>query len=227
MEYTGSQTCPVCGGEKVPGSTCTSCGKHPGTGRPSSIMSEPWSPAPATSPATDTRSAAPFPQGPTSTPGVRVPSPPGGLDGTAAAGLAGFWIRVCAYVLDSIILSVIVWLLLTVAIAGYSLGASGSFSADYVASSRASWPSMAGMVVYFTLFLARGGQTPAKKLFGLRVVRTDGGPLTNGQALIRTIGYYVNMLTFGIGFLWVAVDRRKQGLHDKIAGTLELRVRPA
>jgi uncharacterized RDD family membrane protein YckC len=41
---------------------------------------------------------------------------------------------------------------------------------------------------------------------------------------VRTLGYYLNHFTLCIGFLWVAVDPRKQGLHDKIAGTYEIRV---
>lgn len=162
-----------------------------------------------------------------------LPIPRGGPGAESGAPIfAGFWIRVCAYVLDSLILSVLVWMVVTVAVTGYTFGASGVLSVDDLsATSRAPLSSMAGMdvlakLIYFTFFLARSGQTPGKRLFGLRVVATGGGRLTHGQALVRTLGYYINMFTLGIGFLWVAVDRRKQGLHDKIAGTLELRVPP-
>jgi len=148
----------------------------------------------------------------------------------AEVRFAGFWIRVCAYLVDSVFLWMILWLLATVAIIGYTTGASGTVSAEQLAPGYwAQWAPMAGLdvfikLVYYTLFLGKSGQTLGKKLFGLRVIRTDGGPVTYGQALLRTIGYYLNMLTLQIGFLWVAVDSRKQGLHDKIAGTLEIRV---
>jgi uncharacterized RDD family membrane protein YckC len=141
---------------------------------------------------------------------------------------AGFWIRVCAYITDSLIIQMIIWLLFAVALFGYTTGASGNLSAEGIYQIyQSQWGSIAGMdlivkLIYYTLFLGKTGQTPGKNLFGLRVIRTDGRPVTYAQALIRTIGYYINMLTLEIGFLWVAVDRRKQGLHDKIAGTLEI-----
>jgi uncharacterized RDD family membrane protein YckC len=79
-------------------------------------------------------------------------------------------------------------------------------------------------LAYFTLFIGFRGQTPGKMICGLKVLRLDGSPVGFGQAAIRTLGYYVNLFTLCIGFLWVAFDRRKQGLHDKIAGTCEIRV---
>ena len=78
-------------------------------------------------------------------------------------------------------------------------------------------------LTYFTFFLSSSGQTPGKMLFGLKVTRVDGDSLSILQALWRTLGYYLNQLTLFIGFLWVAFDSRKQGFHDKIAGTIEIR----
>jgi uncharacterized RDD family membrane protein YckC len=79
-------------------------------------------------------------------------------------------------------------------------------------------------MVYFTFFLGTRGQTPGKMLCGLKVIRLDGSPVSYGQAAVRTLGYYLNHFTLCIGFLWVAIDPRKQGFHDKIAGTYEIRV---
>jgi uncharacterized RDD family membrane protein YckC len=79
-------------------------------------------------------------------------------------------------------------------------------------------------LVYFTFFLGTRGQTPGKMLCGLKVVRLDGSPVGFGRAAIRTLGYVLNQFTLYIGFLWVAIDPRKQGLHDKIAGTYEIRL---
>ena len=54
---------------------------------------------------------------------------------------------------------------------------------------------------------------------GLRVITTDGNPLTIWRAAGRTAAYAATLMTFFIGFLWILVDDRGQALHDKIAGT--------
>ncbi len=71
------------------------------------------------------------------------------------------------------------------------------------------------------------GATPGKWLLGCRVVdATSGGPLTLRQGLFRNLGYLVSFFTFGLGFLWIAWDPRRQGFHDKIANTLVVRHPP-
>jgi uncharacterized RDD family membrane protein YckC len=61
-------------------------------------------------------------------------------------------------------------------------------------------------------------------LLGLRVAReSDGSAPGLGRSFLRYIGYFVSGLALGIGFLWVAFDSRKQGWHDKIAGTVVIR----
>ena len=47
-----------------------------------------------------------------------------------------------------------------------------------------------------------------------------GNPISYLQAFIRYVGYYVSILSFGLGFLWVIWDKKNQGFHDKIAGTV-------
>jgi uncharacterized RDD family membrane protein YckC len=71
----------------------------------------------------------------------------------------------------------------------------------------------------------RYGTTPGKLLLELRVVdaRTGGRPGLV-RAFIRYIGYFVSFLTLGLGFVWIVFDRRRQGLHDKLAGTRVIRV---
>lgn len=72
---------------------------------------------------------------------------------------------------------------------------------------------------YFIYFYGTTGQTPGKKLLGLKVVRTDGKPVTFGIAFLRWVGYIISKLPFFLGFIWVVFDGRNQGWHDKIAGT--------
>jgi uncharacterized RDD family membrane protein YckC len=75
---------------------------------------------------------------------------------------------------------------------------------------------------YYIYFLVgKDGQTPGKRMTNIRIVRKDGQPLTGSDAVLRNIiGYFLCGLTFMIGFLWVMVDKDRQGLHDKIANTL-------
>jgi uncharacterized RDD family membrane protein YckC len=72
---------------------------------------------------------------------------------------------------------------------------------------------------YFTYFHGLTGQTPGKMLFRVRVTRLDGETMTMGIAFLRWAAYHLSSILL-LGFLWVAVDPRKQGWHDKIAGTV-------
>jgi uncharacterized RDD family membrane protein YckC len=78
------------------------------------------------------------------------------------------------------------------------------------------------VMLYFVGFWVLAGQTPGMRLMGLVVVRTNGGRVGVGPALRRLVGLGVSILTFGLGFLLVLVDDRRQGLADKLAGTLVL-----
>ena len=79
--------------------------------------------------------------------------------------------------------------------------------------------------VYYVAFWTWRGQTPGKMMLGVRIVKSNGNPIGLGRALLRAIGYWVNALTLLIGFLMIAWDSKKQGLHDKIAGTVVIRTR--
>lgn len=63
------------------------------------------------------------------------------------------------------------------------------------------------------------GQTPGKLLMGVRISLVTGQPLTVRRALLRYLGYWLSAIPLGLGFLWVLADDRRQGWHDKLAGT--------
>ena len=65
------------------------------------------------------------------------------------------------------------------------------------------------------------GATPGKLALGAKIVdaRTGGAP-TLPALVARYAAYFLSMLPFFLGFAWIAIDRRKQGWHDKIAGTV-------
>jgi uncharacterized RDD family membrane protein YckC len=116
---------------------------------------------------------------------------------------AGFWVRLGAGVTDLLILGFIV-----VIIAYF-------FPAPVI------WVT-SGLVIsvaYWLGFWVWRGQTPGKMALGIKVIRTDSSPVKWQCALCRFLGYIVSVVTLFIGFIWVAFDGRKQGIHDKIADT--------
>jgi uncharacterized RDD family membrane protein YckC len=75
-------------------------------------------------------------------------------------------------------------------------------------------------LVYHWFFLTRNkGQTPGKGLMKIRVIKVDGSPISDSDALLRYVGYIVNSFCIGIGWVWALLDTNKQGWHDKIAKT--------
>ena len=156
--------------------------------------------SPAESAATSETSAA-FanvpPSAPTALPAAAVPAV---FPAAASFPKAGFWERVGAAFLDTILIGVVVGisgtgpLFLPVALAYY-----------------------AGMWTW-------RGTTIGGILLKLQVVRTDGRPLTFIVALVRGLAAAFSVVILFLGFLWIAWDKDKQGWHDKIAGTDVIRL---
>ncbi len=68
------------------------------------------------------------------------------------------------------------------------------------------------------------GQTPGKMLFKIKVVKTSGENISMLTAILReTVGKWISSILF-IGYLWPLWDSKKQGWHDKIAGTIVVKV---
>ncbi|HEX5726850.1 MAG TPA: RDD family protein [Longimicrobiaceae bacterium] len=80
--------------------------------------------------------------------------------------------------------------------------------------------------LYFTAFTALWkGQTPAKRLLGIRVVRLNGLPMTLWASFERFGGYAAGLFTGLLGFAQVYWDRNRQAIHDKITETVVIRER--
>ena len=78
--------------------------------------------------------------------------------------------------------------------------------------------------LYFVVFWSRRGATPGQQLLGVQVRNErDGSRISLKRAAARYFGYIVSIWIVYIGFIWVAFDSRKQGWHDKIAGTVVVR----
>lgn len=115
----------------------------------------------------------------------------------------GFWCRFFANLIDGVILSIIGWIL--------------AFVPPY-------WLGSVIGIVYVIGFWTWKGQTPGKMFLGVKIVKTDGSSIGIGRAILRYIGYFVSAIILFIGYLMIAWDSRKQGLHDKIAGTCVVEV---
>lgn len=80
--------------------------------------------------------------------------------------------------------------------------------------------------LYFTAFTALWkGQTPAKRLLGIRVVRLSGQPMTLWMSFERFGGYAAGLVTGLLGFAQILWDKNRQGIHDKITETVVIRER--
>ena len=135
---------------------------------------------------------------------------------------AGFWIRVGASLIDTLLLLAITMPLL------YAIYGQAYFEPEEVelaagtADFLLTWVAPAVAAIAFWIYRQA---TPGKMMLGLKVVDAKtGNTLRTPQAIIRYIGYYVATIPLGIGIIWVALDERKQGWHDKMAGTVVLRV---
>ena len=134
----------------------------------------------------------------------------------------GFWARFGASLIDSILLAMVCWPVLTY-IYGWGYWDSDKLihgPADFLVS----WLLPAVAVVVFWI---NRQATPGKIAIDARIVDAETGAAPSTKnLLVRYLGYYVSTLPLFLGFLWIAFDRRKQGWHDKMANTVVVRSRP-
>lgn len=152
---------------------------------------------------------------------------------------AGFWIRTAAFVIDSILVcALIVPLLLAVYGQAYFAGIreyfEGLISLDLAryleaAQSRTQYSgeflfTYVLPAIAIIMFWVYRSATPGKIILKMKIVDAKtGGRASAVQCTIRYLGYYVSCFALMLGFLWVAFDGRKQGFHDKLAGTVVIK----
>jgi uncharacterized RDD family membrane protein YckC len=135
---------------------------------------------------------------------------PGPAASAAGVEYAGFWIRLVAFIVDAVILTVID-ILITLIIEG--------------AGARFLIGLLIGIVYDVGFWVANDGATPGKMVMGVKVQMANGEPIDVGPALLRYLGYYVSAILLGIGFFMIAFTPHKRGLHDYIAGTVVIKTR--
>lgn len=129
---------------------------------------------------------------------------------------AGFWIRVGATLIDTMIMMIVLMVPLSI-IYGEQYWLGGEYIHGF-------WDVLLGYIVPVVAtiwFWLRFMGTPGKMALKLKIVDAKtGNKLSTGQAIGRYFAYLVSMLPFGLGFIWIGIDSKKQGWHDKLAGSV-------
>tara|TARA_B110000211_G_C13867262_1_gene459219 strand:- start:269 stop:703 length:435 start_codon:yes stop_codon:yes gene_type:complete len=129
---------------------------------------------------------------------------------------AGFWLRVGASLIDTILMMVIIVPVLSM-IYGKGYWAS---EAVFLGAWDLLFNYIFPAIVVIVFWIVKSA-TPGKILLDISIVDAKtGGKPSNGQLIGRYFAYYISVLPLMLGFIWVGFDKRKQGWHDKLAGTL-------
>ena len=131
---------------------------------------------------------------------------------------AGFWVRLGAFFVDTIVL-------LAVALILYAVFVDGAFtdSADPDASNTVNLVVILIDAAYFATLVAVWRATLGKRVFGLYIARPDGSRVGFWRALFRYFASFLSAAFLLIGFVMIGLRRDKRGLHDLICDTLVLR----
>ena len=154
------------------------------------------------------------------------------VGGVAEPRYVGFWARFLAMFIDNLWVGIVLVLVLF-AVYGQDLMTMAMMTPDASGEMMGAAAQGAAGGVLVQLFLPAilivgfwvwKSATPGKMAISAKIVdaKTLGEP-SAGQLIVRYVGYFISTFVFFLGFLWVAFDKRKQGWHDKIAGTLVIK----
>jgi len=139
----------------------------------------------------------------------------------------GFYRRAMAFYIDVAVLSLFSYFLFYMIYVGYSVGLTAHHQTitfdrfiSFLQLFILSWVFLVSG--YFVLLHGMAGRTVGKWVLGLRVVGANKAPISYRQAMMRWLGY-VAFAFFGIGFLWILLNREKRAWHDLLAGTWVVR----
>jgi uncharacterized RDD family membrane protein YckC len=132
---------------------------------------------------------------------------------------AGFWVRTAASIIDSLLVLIIVLPLLSIIYGSEYWSGESLFLGFWDLMLNYILPAVA--VIVFWIYKSA---TPGKMVLGLKIADAEtGASASTGQLIGRYFAYYVSIIPLFLGFIWVAIDKRKQGWHDKLAGTIVVR----
>ena len=154
-----------------------------------------------------------------------------GGDGVIHGGevvYAGFWKRVAAYCIDSLIvgmvggvIAMVIGMALGLGMAGIGGGSDAMGAGFIMIQLLTNLLSIALSAAYYAGFHASTGKaTLGKMAVGIKVVRTDGARISIARGVARYFAAMLSGLILCIGFVMAAFTERKQGLHDMLCDTL-------
>ena len=123
-----------------------------------------------------------------------------------------------AFLIDTLI----VWIVMTPIVAAIygSQYLNQQMRGDVSATSLDAAANIVLAVLTVVLWRVFGG-TPGKRAIPAKIVEAKtGAPPSTLRLTVRFFAYLASIIPFFLGFVWIAIDRRKQAWHDKIAGTL-------
>ncbi len=123
--------------------------------------------------------------------------------------LAGLSIRLIASVIDGFLVLALLLVLFSV------LAFIGAGSDSILQTLGLAIP----VAYHWFFWTRRDGQTPGKFALSIRVIKADGTPIGDTDAVIRAIGYNVSWIFCGLGYIWAIFDKNNQSWHDKLART--------
>lgn len=174
--------------------------------------------APAAAPEKLAAPASPPVQAPAAAAQTPAPVPaaagsPAQAEAAAPAGrrYGGFWIRLAAILVDNAIVVVAIGFL------------AGAIFKESFRLPRHHLAILIALMLYYFLCWTYLSTTPGKKFFGLKILTEDGRRIDSKTAAMRLLGYWISTLFICLGYLWIALDPKKQGWHDKIAKTVVVR----
>jgi uncharacterized RDD family membrane protein YckC len=140
----------------------------------------------------------------------------------------GFWVRSMAFATDQIILLLLLAIFVVLGFLTLNMEVLGGREIPLLRQVRIVFPVILPLALvlnlaYFTFFHGTWGQTFGKMIFGLRVIRPNGQPLTYSRALFRTGGYFLSAIPLFLGFLWIGFTSSKRSWHDVLAETIVVR----
>ena len=134
---------------------------------------------------------------------------------------AGFWVRFGASLIDLVVMIIVIYIPLSF-IYGEDYWIEDGFIYGF-------WDVILGYVIPFVAtiwFWLHFLGTPGKMATKLEIVdAATGNKMSTGQAIGRYFAYILSILPLCLGLIWVGIDKRKQGWHDKLAGTVVIRNR--
>jgi uncharacterized RDD family membrane protein YckC len=133
------------------------------------------------------------------------------LTHTGELAYAGFWVRVAALLIDSLILCLAV---------GVVVGGIAAIAQDATVIILAYVVIIPAIFAYYVLLDSSAKQgTFGKQAMGIKIGKANGERITGINALGRVFARSLSGMILYIGYIMVAFDAKKQGLHDKLANT--------